>query len=126
MPRTVPIGDTLRDMLLAMKAQQQAAGYTGKNVFVYYGAQGPEEIKGVGSSVLTPRAKAGLGDDVTLHTLRHPYASWLAQKDVSMAQIAVLLGHSTLTTTDLYAHPRPSTWRAASASWKARMQQLAA
>jgi integrase len=107
-PRTVPVGDTLRDMLIEMRAAQQAAGYTGKKVFVYLNGQGEwMEIKGVSSSFLTARAKAGLGDDVTLHTLRHTYASWLAQDDVSMAKIAVLLGHSTVTTTQLYAHLAP-------------------
>ena len=126
-PRTVPVGDTLRDMLIEMRAAQQAAGYTGKKVFVYLNGQGEwMEIKGVSSSFLTARAKAGLGDDVTLHTLRHTYASWLAQKDVSMAKIAVLLGHSTLTTTDLYAHLAPRHLESSVGILEGAMQQLAA
>lgn len=42
------------------------------------------------------------------HTLRHTFASLLAQSGVSIYKIAKWLGHSTTRTTELYAHLQPN------------------
>jgi len=107
-PRTVPVGDTLRDMLIEMKREQTKLGYTGKRVFVYFVRGEWLEINGVGSSFVTARTKAGLGDDVTLHTLRHTYASWMLQDDVDLKKVSELLGHASINmTADTYGHLLP-------------------
>lgn len=61
--------------------------------------------------VLEPALKAaGLAElGCTLHDLRHTYASWLAEDGVPLGRIAELLGHASITTTEIYAHFRPST-----------------
>lgn len=41
---------------------------------------------------------------VVFHTLRHTFATWLAEKGVSIHIIAMLLGHSCLSSTKRYAH----------------------
>ncbi len=52
-------------------------------------------------------AAAGLaGRGVTVHDLRHTYASWLAQGGVSGSKIAALIG-DTLTTAERYTHLAP-------------------
>ncbi len=38
------------------------------------------------------------------HTLRHSYASWLVQKNMSLEKVADLLGHKTLQMTQRYKH----------------------
>jgi integrase len=53
---------------------------------------------------LVARKKAGLPREVTLHTLRHTYASWLLEKDVDLYTVSKLLGHSSIYTTQRYAH----------------------
>lgn len=60
--------------------------------------------------VLTPALqRAGLGHrGLTLHDLRHTYASWLAQSGIPLERIAELLGHSSITTTQIYAHLMPA------------------
>lgn len=45
---------------------------------------------------------------VTLHDLRHTYASWLAQAGIPLERIGDLLGHSSVTTTQIYAHLMPA------------------
>ena len=47
------------------------------------------------------------------YSLRHTYASWLAQKGVDLYKIAALLGHSTIEVTKRYAHLSPDNLRAA-------------
>jgi site-specific recombinase XerD len=49
------------------------------------------------------RARAGL-TDITIHTLRHTYASHLANKGIPLLTIRDLLGHSDIKTTVIYAH----------------------
>jgi len=44
------------------------------------------------------------GEDVTIHTLRHTFASRLVQGGVDLFVVAALLGHSKVATTQRYAH----------------------
>ncbi len=46
----------------------------------------------------------GLPEKIHLHSLRHSYASWLIQSEISLVEIQKLLGHSSVTTTQIYAH----------------------
>lgn len=46
---------------------------------------------------------AGVGH-VRPHDLRHTYASWLLQNNVSLARVGALLGHKSPVTTQRYAH----------------------
>jgi len=47
--------------------------------------------------------KAGL-ENVTLHTLRHTFGTWLVMKDISIRKIQRLMGHSDIRTTEKYTH----------------------
>jgi len=42
------------------------------------------------------------------HSLRHTFASWLAQKGTSIYEIQKLLGHTDIKTTQIYAHLLPN------------------
>ena len=44
------------------------------------------------------------GSRATAHTLRHTFASKLAQKGMSLYEIGTLLGHTSSATTEIYAH----------------------
>lgn len=47
---------------------------------------------------------AEVNNKLHFHSLRHTFASWLVQKDVPIQKVSMLLGHSDLSTTQIYAH----------------------
>lgn len=48
--------------------------------------------------------EVGIDEKVHFHSLRHSFASYLVQKRVDLFNVQKLLGHSSVTTTEIYAH----------------------
>ena len=48
--------------------------------------------------------KAGITKDVSVHSLRHTYATHLLEEGVDIVTIKELLGHATIETTMMYLH----------------------
>jgi len=46
----------------------------------------------------------GLNEDIHFHTLRHSFASNLIQKGASIYVVKELLGHESISTTQIYSH----------------------
>ena len=53
--------------------------------------------------------RAKLNDKLHFHSLRHSFASWLVQGNVSLYQVQRLLGHSNIRVTEVYSHLLPET-----------------
>jgi len=52
------------------------------------------------------RRKAGLPEHINLHSTRHTFATWLAEKGIPITVIQSLMGHSSVTTTERYMSTR--------------------
>jgi site-specific recombinase XerD len=55
--------------------------------------------------------KAGIAKRVSLHTLRHSFATHLLEQNIDIRVIQVLLGHASLDTTALYTRVAVNTIR---------------
>lgn len=60
---------------------------------------------------------------VVFHTLRHTYASWLAQRGTPLYEVAKLMGHSSIRMTERYSHLAPDTVRRAAMSLEGILEQ---
>ena len=52
----------------------------------------------------TARNNAGLGRDITLHSLRHHFCSKALESGMSLHCVKDLAGHASITTTEIYLH----------------------
>ena len=95
--RALSITPKLRHVLLAHKEAQNGVS---KYVFTYEGRKLHATIK---KSLRTVVREAGL-TNVTLHTLRHTFASHLVMAGVPLREVQELMGHASFETTLRYAH----------------------
>jgi integrase/recombinase XerD len=75
------------------------------------GCTDPISTRQINRAIHEAAAAAGIRKRVSPHTLRHSFATHLLEQDVDIRVIQVLLGHSTLDTTALYAQVATKTIR---------------
>ncbi len=98
--RTVQLTPALYEALKEHERQCKELGIQNEYVFTYRGRR----IKGGISTTLKAIVKGAGLDNVTLHTLRHTFASQLVMAGVSLRDVQELMGHRSFETTLQYAH----------------------
>jgi len=107
--RLVPLSPTLLELLRAYwrAARPQEYLFPGSN------PDRPIVIRQIARVVRKAREKACLSSRVTMHVLRHSFATHLLDAGTNLRVIQVLLGHSHINTTAHYMHVADSTLQAA-------------
>jgi integrase/recombinase XerC len=102
--RTVPVGSRAREALRDwLKVRAQMASPEERALFV--GARGRRIAHGTVQSRLHARARRqGLGASVHPHMLRHSFASHLLQSSQDLRAVQEMLGHASISTTQVYTH----------------------
>jgi integrase len=96
--RTIPMNDTVFNVLRGRSVREDRCSY----IFSLKG----KRITGGYLSHTFKRyiREAGLNVKLHFHSLRHTFATWLVQRSVSIYEVQKLLGHSSITMTQVYSH----------------------
>jgi integrase/recombinase XerC len=103
-------GNIEREIELEKKGVQALKSYLAirpqsllQNIFLNYKGE-PISERGIRKLVMKYRKEAGITKKGSVHTLRHTFATYKAEKGVSPFQLQQWLGHANLNTTQIYVH----------------------
>ncbi|MCG3136615.1 MAG: Tyrosine recombinase XerD [Phycisphaerae bacterium] len=104
--RIVPIGRAAIAALQEYLAQQRCtlANHKSGEALFLSRTGAPLERSNVWRLVVKYARRAGLGDQVSPHTLRHCFATHLLEGGADLRVVQALLGHVDVTTTEIYTH----------------------
>ncbi|MGH3073352.1 MAG: tyrosine recombinase, partial [Gaiellales bacterium] len=109
--RIVPVGDPALDALTRYLAEVRPGWIGGRDAGLAHG--GPLFVSSRGRrlgrmsawrSIQAAARAAGVAEHVTPHTFRHSFATHLLEGGADLRVVQELLGHASITTTQLYTH----------------------
>jgi integrase len=109
--REIPITPALDRVLREQHRKRLTGGDARDYVFTW----GRKRIASIRTAFNKARKDAGLGADVTPHTLRHTFASWYMMNGGDIFRLKKYLGHSDIHLTERYSHLSPNYMKAGAA-----------
>lgn len=105
--RLVPIGDEASKQVVLYKShvRSQVSIKVGQEDFVFLNRRGSALSRVMVFMVLKElAAKAGIEKNVHPHTLRHSFATHLVEGGADLRAVQEMMGHKSITTTEIYTH----------------------
>ena len=103
--RVIPINDTLFQMLQKRTTEKHPCD------LVFHRKGFKLERNGIAHTFKKQIRALELNPAFKFHTLRHTFASWGVQNGISIFTMSKLLGHSSVTVTEIYSHASPDLLR---------------
>ncbi len=104
--RIVPINDKALELLKLYIVGSRASllkNKTSKELFLNFRGDKISRV-GIWKIVKETMKKSGIEKNVYPHTLRHSFATHLIQNGADLRSVQLMLGHSDITTTEIYTH----------------------
>jgi integrase/recombinase XerD len=106
-PVTIAVAKALESYWLQERCTSQVKKVKDEDAFILNQVGGRMSGEGYNDLFKRLAAKAGLGEGITLHHLRHSIATHLLQSGMGLEYVRDFLGHGFLETTQIYAQPDP-------------------
>ncbi len=110
--RLVPLGDMARDAVLEylLVRGEAADRENGDILFLNRFGRALSRVA-VFNMIKSYAMKAGIGKEISPHTLRHSFATHLVENGADLRAVQEMLGHESILTTEIYTHIDSSTWQ---------------
>ncbi len=104
--RFVPFGDAAKAALMRYleKARGEMVDNESENTLFVNCSGVPMSRQGFWKLIKYYAKKAGIQTDITPHTLRHSFAAHLVENGADLRSVQEMLGHSDISTTQIYAN----------------------
>lgn len=103
--RLVPLGSHAREALEAYLVRARPAFANGKSHALFLNARGGAlSRQSAWNAIKLAAQRAGIDKEISPHTLRHSFATHLLEGGADVRSVQELLGHASVTTTQIYTH----------------------
>lgn len=104
--RVIPFGNQARVALIKYLDQgREALLLTKEEEILFVNCSGkPMSRQGFWKLIKTYAARAGIASEITPHTMRHSFAAHLVENGADLHSVQEMLGHSDVSTTQIYAN----------------------
>lgn len=109
--RLVPIGEMAVDAVQAYVEARPAAADSESDDILFLNRFGRSlSRQSVFKMIQRQALLAGIRKEVSPHTFRHSFATHLVENGADLRVVQEMLGHESITTTEIYTHVDSSTW----------------
>ena len=103
--RIVPVGHTAEEALRTYISQARKSFFKEPSEILFLSQRGKAFTRQGFWKLLKKYAEgAGLADKISPHVLRHSFATHLLERGADLRSVQLMLGHSQITTTQIYTH----------------------
>ena len=111
--RLVPLGEMASDAIKAYLEVRPDPADAGSDDILFLSRFGRAlSRQSIFKMIKKQALTAGVNTDISPHTFRHSFATHLVENGADLRVVQEMLGHESITTTEIYTHVDTSTWQA--------------